>query len=77
LPAEAALFQMQSQMLGLRSERRSVADRLIPGGPAAPCLISVSFLDLAEIARHGVETMLARYTHSVGESFDAIRHAIG
>ena len=32
--------------------------------------------DLAEIAGHRVETMLARYTHAVGESFDMVRHAI-
>jgi integrase len=33
--------------------------------------------DLAEIAGHRVETMLARYTHPVGESFTAVREAIG
>jgi integrase len=33
--------------------------------------------DLAEIAGHRVETMLARYTHSVGRSFGSIRTAIG
>ena len=33
--------------------------------------------DLAEIAGHRVETMLARYTHAVGEGFGAIRAAIG
>jgi integrase len=33
--------------------------------------------DLAEVAGHRVETMLARYTHSVGQSFGAIRSAIG
>ncbi len=32
--------------------------------------------DLAEIAGHRVETMLARYTHEVGESFQAIRTAL-
>jgi integrase len=32
--------------------------------------------DLAEIAGHRVETMLARYTHAVGASFDAVRTAI-
>jgi integrase len=32
--------------------------------------------DLAEIAGHRVETMLARYTHAVGGSFGAIRAAI-
>jgi integrase len=33
--------------------------------------------DLAEIVGHRVETMLARYTHAVGGSFDQIRQAIG
>jgi integrase len=32
--------------------------------------------DLAEIAGHRVETMLARYTHAVGQSFGAVRTAI-
>jgi integrase len=32
--------------------------------------------DLAEIAGHRVETMLARYTHAVGKSYDSIRVAI-
>ena len=32
--------------------------------------------DLAEIAGHRVETMLARYTHATGASFDAIRPVI-
>lgn len=32
--------------------------------------------DLAEIVGHRVETMLARYTHAVGQSFGAIREAI-
>lgn len=32
----------------------------------------VNDADLAEIAGHRVETMLARYTHSIGEGFDAI-----
>jgi integrase len=32
--------------------------------------------DLAEIAGHRVETMLARYTHAVGQSFDAVRLAV-
>jgi integrase len=32
--------------------------------------------DLAEIAGHRVETMLARYTHAVGQSFGSIRGAI-
>lgn len=32
--------------------------------------------DLAEIAGHRVETMLARYTHAVGRSFDSIRAEI-
>jgi integrase len=33
--------------------------------------------DLAEIAGHRVETMLARYTHAVGGSYTVIRAAIG
>lgn len=33
--------------------------------------------DLAQIAGHRVETMLARYTHAVGKSFDAVRRDIG
>jgi site-specific recombinase XerD len=37
----------------------------------------VNDADLAEIAGHRVETMLARYTHPVGESFRAIQAAIG
>jgi integrase len=32
--------------------------------------------DLAEIAGHRVETMLAQYTHAVGSSFIAVRDAI-
>jgi integrase len=37
----------------------------------------VNDADLAEIAGHRVETMLARYTHSLGGSMGAIREAIG
>ena len=33
--------------------------------------------DLAEIVGHRVETMLARYTHSTGSSFLAVKAAIG
>ena len=33
--------------------------------------------DLAEIVGHRVETMLARYTHALGASFEAVRGAIG
>jgi integrase len=33
--------------------------------------------DLAEIAGHRVETMLARYTHAVGGSFAAVRGVVG
>jgi site-specific recombinase XerD len=33
--------------------------------------------DLAEIAGHRVETMLARYTHPVGKSFGVITRRIG
>ena len=36
----------------------------------------VNDADLAEIAGHRVETMLARYTHAVGQGFPAIRAAI-
>ena len=36
----------------------------------------VNDADLAEIAGHRVETMLARYTHATGESFGAVRTAI-
>jgi integrase len=32
--------------------------------------------DLAEIAGHRVETMLARYTHPTGQSFGAVREAV-
>lgn len=38
---------------------------------------SVNDADLAEIAGHRVETMLARYTHAVGEACDEIRSVIG
>lgn len=33
--------------------------------------------DLAEIAGHRVETMLARYTHPLGQSFRAVKSVIG
>jgi hypothetical protein len=33
--------------------------------------------NLAEIVGHRVETMLAQYTHAVGESSSRIRDAIG
>jgi integrase len=36
----------------------------------------VNDADLAEIVGHGVETMLARYTHAVGKSSDAVRQII-
>jgi integrase len=36
----------------------------------------VNDADLAEIAGHRVETMLARYTHAVGRSSEAVRSAI-
>ncbi len=38
--------------------------------------VGVNDADLAEIVGHRVETMLARYTHSVGASFHAVRLAI-
>lgn len=37
----------------------------------------VNDADLAQIAGHRVETMLSRYTHPVGESFDRVRAVIG
>jgi integrase len=37
----------------------------------------VNDADLAEIAGHRVETMLARYTHAVGGSFGSIRSLVG
>jgi len=37
----------------------------------------VNDADLAEIAGHRVETMLARYTHAVGASFGPIREIVG
>ena len=37
----------------------------------------VNDADLAEIAGHRVETMLARYTHAVGGSYQEIRATIG
>ena len=39
--------------------------------------VGVNDADLAEIAGHRVETMLARYTHSVNDGFTAIRTEIG
>jgi integrase len=33
--------------------------------------------DLAEIAGHRIETMLARYTHPIGTSFEPIRSLLG
>jgi integrase len=37
----------------------------------------VNDADLAQIAGHRVETMLAHYTHPVGHSFPAVRVAVG
>jgi integrase len=37
----------------------------------------VNDADLAEIAGHRVETMLARYTHAVGDSLESVQAAIG
>jgi site-specific recombinase XerD len=37
----------------------------------------VNDADLAEIVGYRVETMLARYTHAVGRSLDAVRDVIG
>jgi integrase len=39
--------------------------------------VGVDDADLAEIAGHRLETMLARYKHSLGASFDRVREAIG
>ena len=36
----------------------------------------VNDADLAEIAGHRVETMLARYTHALGKSFVSVRSAV-
>jgi hypothetical protein len=36
----------------------------------------VNDADLAEIAAHRVEAMLARYTHSTRGGFDAVKRAI-
>jgi len=38
--------------------------------------VGINDADLAEIAGHRVETMLARYTHAVGQSFEAVRRVI-
>jgi Phage integrase family. len=37
----------------------------------------VNDANLAQIAGHRIETMLARYTHAVGGSFGEVRRAIG
>ncbi|HET9676812.1 MAG TPA: tyrosine-type recombinase/integrase, partial [Solirubrobacterales bacterium] len=37
----------------------------------------VNDADLAEIAGHRIETMLARYTHPVGNDFTTVRAVIG
>ena len=37
----------------------------------------VNDADLAEIVGHRVETMLARYTHAVGQSFDDVTSVVG
>jgi integrase len=37
----------------------------------------VNDADLAEIAGHRVETMLARYTHAVGGSYEQVRRIVG
>lgn len=37
----------------------------------------VNDADLAEIAGHRVETMLATYTHATGQSFEVVRGAVG
>lgn len=37
----------------------------------------VNDADLAEIAGHRVETMLARYIHPTGQSFNVVRDVVG
>lgn len=39
--------------------------------------VGVNDADLAQIAGHRVETMLARYIHATGQGFAAIRAAVG
>jgi integrase len=39
--------------------------------------VGVDDADLAEIVGHRVETMLARYTHPVGQSHERVRRSIG
>lgn len=39
--------------------------------------VGVDAADLADVAGHSVETATARYTHSLGRSYDAIRRAVG
>jgi integrase len=39
--------------------------------------VGINDADLAEIVGHRVETMLARYTHAIGRSFEAVRGAVG
>jgi len=39
--------------------------------------VGINDADLAEVAGHRIETMLARYTHSTGGSFISIRRTIG
>jgi len=49
--------------------RHSYATRLRAAG--------INDADLAEIAGHRVETMLARYTHPIGEDHDFVREVVG
>lgn len=39
--------------------------------------LGIDDADLAQISGHRIETMLARYTHSVGDSFGVVKSAIG
>jgi site-specific recombinase XerD len=39
--------------------------------------VGVNDADLAEIAGRRVETMLARYTHAIGQSFSDVRTVVG
>jgi transposase len=63
--AQARFERLQTQLEGGRESRRQSFKRARAVG-----------LSLAEIAGHRVETMLARYTHAVGQSFGAVRAAI-
>lgn len=46
-----------------------------PGGHLRTA--GINDADLAEIAGHRVETMIARYTHAVGKRLSGIRDVVG